>query len=71
MGTAGAIAPTRPHADVLQRDFPVMIGMTVVLFAMAYSLNDEEGGRISRVEGGALLAAFIGYQVYVITDNFL
>lgn len=71
MGTAGAIAPTHPDPAVLQRDFPVMIGMTVILFAMAYSLNDEKGGRISRVEGGALVAAFIGYQVYVIMDNFL
>lgn len=71
MGTAGAIAPTRPEAVVLQRDFPVMIGMTVVLFAMAYNLNDDKGGRISRFEGGALVLAFVAYQAYVIMDNFL
>ncbi len=70
MGTAGALSPSRPDAAVLQRDFPVMIGMTVVLFAMAYSLNDEKGGRIARFEGGALLTAFFAYQGYVIFSNF-
>ena len=70
MGTAGALSPSRPDANVLQRDFPVMIGMTVVLFAMAYSLNDEKGGRITRLEGGALLLAFFGYQAYVIIGSF-
>ncbi len=70
MGVAGAISPTRPEPDVLQRDFPVMIGMTVILFAMAYSLNDEKGGRITRMEGAALLAAFFAYQVFVIMDSF-
>lgn len=70
MGTAGALSPSHPHEDVLQRDFPVMIGMTVVLFAMAYSLNDEKGGRIARFEGGALLLAFFAYQGYVIMSNF-
>ncbi|MFK8017595.1 MAG: calcium/sodium antiporter [Gammaproteobacteria bacterium] len=70
MGTAGALSPSRPDINVLQRDFPVMIGMTVVLFAMAYSLNDEKGGRIARLEGGALLIAFFGYQAYVIMGSF-
>ena len=70
MGVAGVIYPTDVDPHVLQRDFPVMIGMTVVLFAMAYSLNEERGGRVSRREGAALLVAYVAYQVYVIWENF-
>ncbi|MEO1576806.1 MAG: calcium/sodium antiporter, partial [Pseudomonadota bacterium] len=70
MGVAGALSPTRPHEDVLQRDFPVMIGLTLVLFAMAYSLNNENRGRIARGEGALLLLAFFAYQGYVIMDSF-
>ena len=70
MGVAGTISPTQLDPQVLQRDFPVMIGMTVILFAMAYSLNDQKGGRITRNEGGALLLAFFAYQTYVIIGSF-
>ena len=51
--------------EVLNRDFPIMIGLTVILFAMAYSWN-ESGGRITRIEGIALTIAFVTYQGYVI-----
>lgn len=70
MGVAGVIHPSDTNPLVLQRDFPVMIGMTVVLFAMAYSLNEDRGGRISRREGAALLLAYVAYQVYVIWENY-
>ena len=70
MGTAGALAPSEPDAAVLSRDFPVMIGLTVILFAMAYSMSDDKRGRIARFEGGMLLLAFFAYQGYVIMDNF-
>ncbi|MEM6639166.1 MAG: calcium/sodium antiporter [Pseudomonadota bacterium] len=69
MGTAGALSPTRLEEDVLHRDFPVMIGMTLILFAMAYSMNDENRGRISRGEGALLLIAFFGYQGYIIVQS--
>ncbi len=70
MGTAGALSPTRPDVDVLHRDFPVMIGLTLILFAMAYSFNDQNRGRIARGEGALLLTAFLAYQGYVIMDSF-
>lgn len=71
MGLAGAIEPTEFEEVVLQRDFPVMIGLTVILFAMAYSWSATGRGRISRAEGGALLASFIAYQTFVIWGSFL
>ena len=59
LGVAGAISPGPFDPEVLSRDFPVMIGLTVVLFAMAYNVNDH--GEINRVEGAALFAVYIGY----------
>ncbi len=47
--------------DIKVRDLPVMIGLTVVLFVMAWGWRGQ--GRISRLEGGTLLAAFVGYQL--------
>ncbi len=64
LGVAGAIHPTTFEPQVLSRDFPVMIGLTVVLFAMAYNVNGK--GEINRLEGAALLAAFIAYQSVVV-----
>ncbi|NNF15366.1 MAG: calcium/sodium antiporter [Gammaproteobacteria bacterium] len=65
MGLAGIIQPLPLDPEVLNRDFPIMIGLTVILFAMAYSWN-ESGGRIGRREGAALAVAFFAYQGYVI-----
>lgn len=59
MGIAGVIQPGPFAPEVLTRDFPVMIGLTLALFTMAYGFRGE--GRINRVEGALLLAAFAGY----------
>ncbi|HHJ12361.1 MAG TPA: calcium/sodium antiporter, partial [Chromatiales bacterium] len=42
---------------------PIMIGLTIALFAMAYGFRGP--GRINRWEGGFLLACFAGYQWYI------
>lgn len=65
MGLAGMIQPLALEPAVLNRDFPIMIGLTVILFALAYSWN-EGGGRIGRFEGAALALAFVSYQGYLI-----
>ena len=56
----GLIHPTGLPHEVLSRDYPVMLGLTVLLFAMAYGFRGP--GRINRLEGLALLACFAGYQ---------
>ncbi|MFQ5509242.1 MAG: calcium/sodium antiporter [Leptospirillia bacterium] len=67
MGLAGAIQPGIFSPNVLIRDFPVMIGLTVALFAMAYGFRGE--GRINRFEGALLVAGFIVYLVFVLHEN--
>jgi cation:H+ antiporter len=56
----GVIAPGTHEPALLTRDFPVMIGLTLALFAMAYGFRGE--GQINRIEGFMLLAAFSAYQ---------
>ncbi|MBT8132151.1 MAG: calcium/sodium antiporter [Gammaproteobacteria bacterium] len=60
LGLAGAIAPTDLERAVLTRDFLVLIGLTIALFAMAYNVGGA--GKIKRSEGGALLLAFVVYM---------
>jgi len=59
MGLPGLISPHALDPAVLSRDFPFMIGMSVALFVMAYGFRGD--GRITRIEGGLLLTAYIVY----------
>ena len=54
------IAPTAVPPEALQRDFPVMLTLSVALAVMAWGFRGP--GRIARWEGGLLLLAFVGYQ---------
>ena len=64
VGIAGLIAPMSVAPEVLTRDFPVMAALTLVLFAMCYGFRGP--GRINRLEGIALLLAFVAYTVYLL-----
>ena len=57
----GLIHPASLADGVLQRDIPIVLILTIVLFIMAYGFKGQ--GRINKIEGGLLLAAFIGYQL--------
>lgn len=59
LGIPGLLGPLQLDAEVLSRDFPVMIGLSIALFVMAYGLQGD--GRINRLEGGLLLLAYIAY----------
>ncbi len=54
------LSPGKFNPEILTRDMPVMIGLTLVMFVMSYGFRKQ--GRISRIEGLLLLCAFIGYQ---------
>ena len=56
----GLIAPGPVAESVIYRDFPVLLGMTGILFILGYGF--KKTGHINRWEGGALLLAYIGYQ---------
>ena len=51
-------------AEVLQRDIPVMLGLTLALYAMGRGARAH--GDINRIEGGLLLASFIAYQGWLV-----
>jgi cation:H+ antiporter len=57
------IYPSTLEAAVMQRDFPVVVGLTLALFVMAYGFRAP--GRINRFEGGALLASFAAYLTWL------
>jgi cation:H+ antiporter len=59
VGIVGVIGPGAVDPHVLTRDFPVMIGLMLALFVMAYGFGRE--GRINRAEGTILLLAFAAY----------
>jgi len=61
LGMPAVIHPGKLAPEVLTRDLPVMIAMSVALFAMSYGFGRQ--GSINRVEGGTLL---IGYLTYIV-----
>jgi cation:H+ antiporter len=63
LGLPGLIAPGAFAPELLQRDFPLMIGLTLALFVMAYGFRGP--GRINRFEGTLLLVVFVAYQAYL------
>ena len=68
IGIAGMIAPIPAiPPEVMSRDWPVMMASTVALFVMGYGLRGQ--GRINRLEGGILLAAFIAYTAYLVLST--
>lgn len=65
IGVAGVISPGEFPADAISRDMPIMLGLTIILLAMAYGLRGP--GRITRINGGVLLTGFVAYQYILYT----
>ncbi len=66
MALPGVIAPGPVDPEVLSRDYPVMLGLSVLLFITAYSFRGDRR-RIQRWEGALLVtlyAAYLGLLVY-------
>ncbi|MGM0544497.1 MAG: calcium/sodium antiporter [Pseudomonadota bacterium] len=66
VGLAGVIAPIETGQEVLQRDWSVMLVMTVLMMLFAFSWRGRPR-RINRFEGGGLLALFIAYTGYMVS----
>ena len=62
IGIPGMIHATDFDIIVLHRDFPVMIGMTLL---MGYMVFIRGAGKFDRVEGSVLFLAFIAYQYWL------
>ena len=59
VGFAASIHPLALAPEILERDFPMMAALTLLLAAMGYEF--EGHGRVNRVQGGALVFAYFGY----------
>lgn len=64
VGIAGLIRGFAVPPEVLTRDLPVMTALTLALFLVCAGFGGQ--GRINRVEGGLLLAVFVGYTSYLV-----
>jgi cation:H+ antiporter len=68
IGVAASISPIASlDPSVLSLHVFVMVAFTLVLFAMAYDYDGKS--EVSRIEGVALLLAFIAYDSYVVLQN--
>ena len=67
IGVAAAIQPAELAPSVLSLHIFVMVAFTLVLFAMTYNYDGKSV--INRLEGAALLAAFVAYFSYVVVQN--
>ncbi|MEM7465534.1 MAG: calcium/sodium antiporter [Pseudomonadota bacterium] len=54
----GLILPSILEPAVMNRDMPIMFGLSIALYVMAFGRS----GSIGRISGFILLAAFVGYQ---------
>ncbi|WP_434049662.1 calcium/sodium antiporter [Marinobacter salarius] len=68
VGIAGTISPMAVAPEVFYRDIAVMSALTLSLFILGDGFRGP--GRINRLEGGLLLACFVGYTVYLISTTF-
>ncbi len=68
VGIAGTIYPKKVAPEVFSRDIPVMGILTVSLFIFGYGFRGP--GRISRVGGATLLAAYIAYNIFLAISVF-
>ena len=67
IGIAAAIDPAAVAPTVLSLHMFVMVAFTLVLFAMTYDYDGKS--ELSRLEGFALLAAYVSYLSYVVVEN--
>ena len=67
IGVAATIHPAAVAPSVLSLHIFVMVAFTLVLFAMTYDYDGK--AMLSRLEGIALLVAYIAYVSYVVAQN--
>ena len=67
IGIAATIEPATLAPSVLSLHIFVMVAFTLVLFAMTYDYDGKS--RLSRLEGLALLIAYVAYSGYVVAQN--
>ncbi len=67
IGLPTVLAPHALDPAVLSRDMPVMIGVSIALFAMAYGFRGQ--GCINRIEGALLVLGYMAYLALLYYDS--
>jgi len=68
MALPGLIRPDTFDSEVLTRDYPVMIALTIALMIFSIAWRKGKTGVLGRFEGGLLLAGYISYMIWLFTD---
>ena len=68
MALPGLIQPDSFDSEVLTRDYPVMITLTIALMIFSIAWHKGKTSVLGRLEGGLLLAGYIGYIVWLFND---
>jgi len=63
----GLIQPGTVDSQLVSRDFPIMLGFTLLLFFFSYSFNGEP--KINRLKGAAFVIFFAAYLSKVYLDT--
>ncbi len=63
LGLSAVIAPLVVNVQLIRQEVPVMLGASVLFVVMAFD------GRISLTDGAILLAAMVGYTVFLIVQS--
>lgn len=66
IGIAAVIRPVPVTAEILNRDMPVLLALTLGLFVLGYGVR--KAGVINRFKGLLLVLCYLGYTLYLIAD---
>ena len=67
LGLPGVIRPGPIEASVMSRDYPVMLGVGVLLFVLARAFRPYQ--HINRAEGATLVACFVSWLVWIYLET--
>ncbi len=68
VGIIGEIRPFEPDQAVFSRDIMVMLALTISLFVIGYAFRGPGRGRVNRLEGILLLAAYVAYNAWLVNS---
>lgn len=71
VGIAGTIHPMGVDSVVLWRDCSVMGALTLAILIFGIGFHGKGSGRITRLEGAFLLAIYLGYNSYLVSQVIL
>ena len=68
MALPGLIHADKFDVDVITRDYPVMLALTVALMIFSIAWGKGKGGTLGRFKGLLLLAGYVAYMFWLYQD---